>query len=162
METCWKPLGIVTFVAWADFPFQGNPYVVSTRFPHLETANPRIPPRFPALETWGQTQLTSGFYEFPHLETVNSKIPLRFFALETSEKPHRKFPRVTSFHTRKQLDLGFHLYQLHGKLVEIYLTAVIFKRFRDILHFVNFLNFIICNENAIWTLKNITLPYLDV
>ena len=55
----------------------GKPYVVFTRFPHMETVNPMIPPRFPASETW--EHLTSGFHEFPHL--VNPVIPPRFFAL---------------------------------------------------------------------------------
>ena len=41
-------------------------------FPHQETVNPRIPPRFLALETSGN--LTGGFHEFPRLETVNPRI----------------------------------------------------------------------------------------
>ena len=45
---------------------------------HLETVNPMIPPRFPALKAWGNP--TSSFHEFRNLETVGLMIPPRFLA----------------------------------------------------------------------------------
>ena len=92
METCQKPQGNVISVVSPQSPFRGNPYVVSTRLPHMETVNPMIPHRFPASETW--EHLTSGFHEFPHL--VNPVIPPRFFALQILGKPYRRFPLVST------------------------------------------------------------------
>ena len=108
----WKPLGIVTSVVSRSFhlgetpmwfPLGFHTWKQSTRrfhldcmpwklggnltsgfheFPHLETVNPRIPPRFLALETSGN--FTGGFHEFPHLETVNPTIPPCLIVLYTS------------------------------------------------------------------------------
>ena len=98
MESCWKPQGIVTSVVSPQFPFLGNPYVVSTRFPHLETVNLTIPPRFPALETWGKPHKW-----FPRVSTTGNNQPDNSTSFpcignfgETSQEVS------TSFHTSKQ------------------------------------------------------------
>ena len=155
METCWKPLGIVTSVVSAEFPFQGNPMWFPLGF-----------------YTWKQS--IRGFHrDSLHYKLggkLNSQVvstsfhtwkqSTRKFPFVSLEKPHRKFPGGTSFHTRKQLDLNFtYIHSMENQWK--YTSMLFFTRFRDILNFVTFVNFIICNENAIWTLKSITLPYLD-
>ena len=110
------------FLSYASTFFWGNLTGGLYEFPHLGKVNLRIPPRFPALETWGkphksfprvstpgnnQTEdstcltelwgnLTGGFHEFPHLRTVNLRIPHGFSTLEILWKPRRV---STSFHT---------------------------------------------------------------
>ena len=94
METCWKPQGIVTSVVSPQFPFRGNPYVVSTRFPHLETVNPRIPPRFPELETWGKP--LCGFHQVSTPGNSQPEDSIQFPRIGNFRKLHRWFPRVST------------------------------------------------------------------
>ena len=101
MKTSWKPLGIVTSVVSLYFPFQGNPYVLSIRFPHLETVNARIPPRFPEFETWGTSQVVSRSFH-------TWKQSTRGFHLVSSHWKLQETSRLvsTSFQTCKLLLKG--------------------------------------------------------
>ena len=121
METCWKPQGIVTSVVSPQFPFLGNPYVVSTRFPHLETVNLTIPPRFPALETWGKPHKW-----FPRVSTTGNNQPDNSTSFpcignfgETSQEVS------TSFHTSKQST------QIHC-MENKWIPTLFFTRFHDV------------------------------
>ena len=60
----------------------GNPYVISTRFPHLETVNQSIPPRFPELETCGKPHKW-----FPRVSTPGNSQP----------EDSTWFPRIGNF-----------------------------------------------------------------
>ena len=94
METYWKPLGIVTSEVSPKFPFRGNPYVVSTRFPHLETVNLRIPPRFTELETWRKPHKWC-----PRVSTPGNSQPedsTLFPRIVNFRKPHGWFSRVST------------------------------------------------------------------
>ena len=123
MKKCWKALGIVTSVVSPWFQFLGKPYVVSTRFPDLETVNLTIPPRFPALETWEKPHKW-----FPRVSTPENSQPDNSTTFpcigicgETSQGVS------TGFRTSKLSTSGFHLDPLHGQLMDTYVGAVFFS-----------------------------------
>ena len=89
-------------------------------FPHLATANPTVPPKFPALQTWRKPHEC-----FPRVFQPGNSQPdnsTSFPCIGNFGETYREFLRV--FTKVNSQTWGSHLDPLHGKLMDTYVTAV--------------------------------------
>ena len=92
----------------------------SAGFPHLATANPTVPPKFPALETWEKHHKC-----FPRVSKPGNSQPdnsTSFPCIGNFGETYKEFLRV--FTKVNSQTWGSHLDPLHGKLMDTYVTAV--------------------------------------
>ena len=91
----------------------------SAGFPHLATANPTVPPKFPALETWEKPHKC-----FPRVSKPGNSQPdnsTSFPCIGNFGETYREFLRV--FTKVNSQTWGSHSDPLHGKLMDTYVIA---------------------------------------